>query len=221
MSKVNSERGGCVDVFHTSLLKNANYACEYDFPIIKEEHEVPRRMIPFSKALREKKDFNQWVCFYEDDFLFERIWNQSSRYVDILSKFEGVIAPDFSVYYDMPYSMQIWNIFRSRAIGAWLQQQGIKVIPSIRFGDTRTFDCCCSGISKHSVISIGSLGCLKVKEYRSTFEKGVEHVVSLLQPETIVFYGAAPGNMTEIKKRGVNVVIIKPQSFHCTKEVKR
>ena len=221
MSKVNSKRGGCVDVFHASLLKDAHYAGDYDFPVIKEEHAIPRRMIPFSKALREKKDFHQWVCFYEDDYLFERIWNQPSRYVDALSKFDGVVSPDFSVYYDMPYSMQLWNIFRSRTIGAWMQRQGIKVIPNIRFGDGRTFDCCCDGISKHGVISIGSLGCLKVKEYRPTFEKGVEHVANLLQPETIVFYGSAPANTPEIKKLGINVVILKPQSFHNTKEVKR
>ena len=211
MSKVNNERGGCVDVFHASLLQDAHYAGGFDFPVIREEHEVPRRMIPFSKALREKKDFRQWVCFYEDDFLFERIWNQPSRYVDALSKFEGV----------MPYSIQLWNIFRSRTIGAWLQQQGIKVIPNIRFGDTRTFDCCCDGISKHSVIAIGSLGCLKVKAYRPTFEAGIEHVARLLQPEAIVIYGSAPGNTPEIKKHGINVVIIKPQSFHSMKEVKR
>lgn len=221
MSKVNNERGGCVDVFHASLLKNMRFAGEYDFPVIREEHVIPRRMIPFSKALREKNDFHQWVCFYEDDYLFERIWNQPSRYVDALSKFEGVIAPDFSVYYDMPYSMQLWNIFRSRTIGAWLQKQGIKVIPNIRFGDKRTFDCCCDGISKHSVIAIGSLGCVKVKAYRPIFEYGIEHIVRRLQPETIVFYGTAPANTHEIKKAGSNVVIIKPLTFHSMKEAKR
>ena len=221
MSKVNSERGGCVDVFHASLLKNADYTGEYDFPIIREEHAVPGKMITFSRALQEKKDFHQWVCFYEDDFLFERIWKQPSRYVSVLSKFEGVVAPDFSVYYDMPYSMQIWNIFRSRTIGAWLQQQGIKVIPNIRFGDARTYDCCCDGISKHSTIAIGSLGCLKVKDYREIFEEGVRYVARLLQPETIVFYGATPNIAAELKRHGVNVVIIKPRSFHNMKEVKR
>lgn len=220
MVKVNSERGGCIDVFHAAFLNNSNFAGKYDFPVIKGEHVIPKRMIPFSKALQEKKDFNQWVCFYEDDFLFERIWKQPSRYIDVLSKFEGVVTPDFSVYYDMPYSMQLWNIFRSRTIGAWLQQKGIKVIPNIRFGDKRTFDCCCDGISKHSVIVIGSLGCLKYKEYRATFEEGVRHVVDILGPETIVFYGSTPNIAAEIRERGVNILTIKPHSFHDTKEVK-
>ncbi len=221
MSKVNSERGGCVDVFHSSLLKHAHYAGEYDFPVIKEEHDVPRRMIPFSKALHEKEDFHQWVCFYEDDFLFERIWNRPSMYVNALTRFDGVIAPDFSVYYDMPYSMQLWNIFRSHTIGAWLQQQGIKVIPNIRFGDRRTFDICCDGVTKHSVIAIGSLGCLKVKEYRPTFEEGILHVAHLLHPETIVFYGSSPGNAHIIENLGIDVAVIKPLSFHRSEEVKR
>jgi len=214
MAKVNSQRGGCVDVFHASILKSAKYDGEFEFPVLREEHNVPRRLIPFSKAMQEKKDFNQWVCFYEDDFLFERIWNSPTRYVAHLSKFEGVITPDFSVYYDMPLSMQIWNIFRSRAIGAWLQAQGIRIIPNIRFGDERTFDCSCDGISKHSVIAIGTLGCLKVKSYRDTLEAGIAYAAERLQPETIVLYGTAPGNVADLKNKGINVVVIKPLFFH-------
>jgi hypothetical protein len=117
--------------------------------------------------------------------------------------------------------MQLWNIFRSRTIGAWLQKQGMKVIPNIRFGDERTFDCCCDGISKHSVIAIGSLGCLKDRKYRAVFEKGSIHVAVNLKPETIVFYGGAPGNITEFKKLGINVVTIKPLSFYNTEKEKR
>ncbi len=219
MTKVNSQRGGCVDVFHASILKSAKFDGKYEFPVIREEHTVPRRLITFSKAMCEKKDFHQWVCFYEDDFLFERIWNKPTRYIERLSKFEGVISPDFSVYYDMPFSMQIWNIFRNRTIGAWLQSNGIRVIPNIRFGDERTFDCCCDGISKHSVISIGTYGCLKEKTYRKIFEKGIDHIVKRLDPETLVLYGATPQNIVDLKKKGINVVTIKPIFFH-GKEVK-
>lgn len=219
MAKVNSQRHGCRDVFHSEILRQLKYEGEYDIPIIREEHIVPRKMIPFSKAMAEKRDFNQWVCFYEDDYLFERVWNSPKRYVRQLSRFEGVISPDFSVYYDMPLAMQMWNIFRNRALGAWLQKQGIKVIPNIRFGDGRTFECSCAGVSRYSVISIGTLGCLKANNYRDTFEKGVEFVATTLKPETIIFYGAFPKNIDDIKDKGINVVTIKPQNFHLQKEV--
>ena len=220
MAKVNSQRGGCIDVFHSEILRNARYDGEYDIPVLREEHTIPRKLIPFSKAMQEKKDFNQWVCFYEDDFLFERIWNSPKRYVRQLSRFDGVISPDFSVYYDMPFSMQIWNIFRSRAIGAWLQRQGIRVIPNVRFGDANTYECSCCGISKHSVICIGTLGCLRAKDYRTVFEQGIEYVAETLKPETILFYGAAPGNIDKVKNKGICVVVIKPVTFHPKKGVK-
>ena len=205
MAKVNSQRGGCIDVFHAELLREAKYDGEFDFPIIKEEHIRPRSLITFSRAMREKVDFRQWVCFYEDDFQFERIWNNPQRYVRQLSKFEGIITPDFSVYYDFPLSMQIWNIFRSRAIGAWFQKQGFHVIPNIRFGDERTFECCCCGVSKHSVVAIGTLGCMQNKDYRYVFEQGIEYVADNLMPEVMIFYGAAPKNINKIKKKGIGV----------------
>ena len=168
----NMNRGGCVDVFHSYILKNVKYAGEFDFPVIRGLNVVPRKMIVFSKALREKKDFHQWVCFYEDDYKFERIWNNPKKYINCLKKFDGVVSPDFSLFYDMPFAMQIWNIFRSRTIAALFQKEGIKVLPNIRFGDERTFEVCCQGISKHSTIVIGSLGCLKEKNTEKYLKRG-------------------------------------------------
>lgn len=70
--------------------------------------------------------------------------------------FRGVISPDFSLYRDMPLVMQQWNIYRNRAIGSWLQMNGVNVIPNVRFGDKRTYDICCEGIDSGSIIAIGS-----------------------------------------------------------------
>ena len=63
---------------------------------------------------------------YEDDYRFERIWRNPRQYLNVLKRYNGVILPDFSLYRDMPLVMQLWNIYRSRAIGFWLQLNGIK-----------------------------------------------------------------------------------------------
>ena len=63
-------------------------------------------MIAFSKAI-SSKDYEQWVHFYEDDHLFERLWNNPRKYLPILERFQGVILPDFSLYRDMPLVMQL------------------------------------------------------------------------------------------------------------------
>lgn len=209
MKKPNKDRGGCKDVFHAALIKDAHFAGEYGFPIIREEHRIPRKLIRFSATLREDKDFHQWVMFYEDDHLFERIWNCPQKYLPMLKRFDGVITPDFSLYYDMPLAMQIWNIYRSRAIGAWLQTNGVRVIPNIRFGSPETYDFVCDGISRHSVIAIGTLGCIKNRIYHEEFERGIIRVAQELEPEAIVFYGSLPSSVAKLKKCGIEIVNIR------------
>ena len=200
MSKNNSSRSGCKYVFHAFLVKNAEYDGELEIPIIKPQDDLPNKLILFSRILG-CKDYDQWVCFYEDDVSFERIWNRPERYLPILSKFKGVITPDFSLYRDMPLVMQQWNIYRGRAIGHWLQENGIHVIPNIRWGDERTYDAACLGISQRSTIAVGSHGCIKLTEERKQFAKGLDYVISKLHPKVIVVYGTAPeavfGKFTE------------------------
>lgn len=220
MKKLNKDRGGCKDVFHAFLLQGVKYAGKYDFPVIREEHSIPRKCIKFSDSIREKKDFHQWVVFYEDDFQFERIWNNPKKYIDILRQYDGVITPDFSLYYDMPLAMQLWNIYRSRAIGAWLQNNGISVIPNIRFGSPETYEIVCDGISKHSVIAVGSLGCIKRLNYRNEFEKALLSIAQTLEPETLIVYGSLPGNVKTIKQLGINIVNFQSDYSHFQKEVR-
>ena len=103
--------------------------------------------------------------------------------------------------------MQLWNIYRSRAIGHWLQANGIKVIPNIRFGDQRTYYICCIGIERHGVISIGSHGNLKNRENRKIFLNGLDKIVKTLEPRAIVVYGAAPDKyFNQYKEDGIQIV---------------
>ena len=69
---------------------------------------------------------------------------------------------------------------------------GIKVIPNVRYGDRRTYKCCCDGLSKRAVISIGSHGTLKLLTDREIFVKGLDVVVKRLQPVAIIVYGSVP-----------------------------
>ena len=206
MSLVNSLRSNCKDVFNAFLVRLAAYAGIFEFPVIRATHKIPNRLIPFSKAL-SSNDYDQWVHFYEDDYLFEKLWDNPQKYLDILKRFNGVILPDFSLYRDMPLVMQLWNIYRSRAIGHWLQENGITVIPNIRYGDKRTYKCCCDGIDTHCVIAVGSHGTLKNKVDRKIFVNGLESVVSRLHPTVIVVYGSAPDSIFD-KYRAQGICIV-------------
>jgi len=205
MSVRNNTRSGCKDVFHAFLVKNATYSGEQEIPCLPKETAVPKKLILFSKAI-SSKEFDSWVCFYEDDASFERLWNNPQKYLPILKRFQGVIAPDFSLYRDMPLVMQEWNIYRSRALAHWLQENGVRVIPNIRWGDERTYEICCNGIPKGGTIAIGSHGCIKLVQEREPFKKGLDYVVKHICPNTIVVYGKAPESIfNEYREIGITI----------------
>ena len=219
MSKYNNIRSGCKDVFRAFLVKNATYDGSLEMPCIKSIDAVPNKLIVFSKAIRSK-DFNGFIHFFEDDVYFERIWNRPNKYLPILKRFDGVITPDFSLYRDMPLVMQEWNTYRSRAIGHWLQENGIPVIPNIRFADERSYSFCCDGIAKGGTIAIGSHGCVKVNIERIYFEKGLREIIKKLEPKSLVVYGATPDCIFgDYIKSGIEIVQYDSDCSSCRKAV--
>lgn len=209
MLKENFKRNSCVDVFNSFLVREAEYSGKYEIPRIKGCSDVPKRLVVFSKATAYK-DLNCWVHFYEDDYQFERLWRNPDKYLDLFKKYEGVILPDFSVYRDMPLVMQIWNIYRSRAIGSWLQRNNVTVIPNIRYGDGRTWKISCDGVSKGGTIAVGSHGTIKNALDRKYFSEGLKYVVSTLSPQNIVVYGTVPDDIFErYKEAGINIIPFK------------
>ena len=208
--KINSNRSGCRDVFNAFLVSNATYAGEYEMPCIRPTDIVPDRLIAFSKCINSK-EYDAYVHFYQDDYLFERLWRNPKKYLPLLQRYNGVILPDFSLYRDMPLVMQLWNIYRSRAIGFWLQMNGVKVIPNVRYGDNRTYKCCCDGLPIKSVIAVGSHGTLKLLEDRAIFAKGLDVVVKKLQPVAIIVYGSVPESIFQkYKDMGIDIYHFTP-----------
>ena len=132
------------------------------------------------------------------------------HYLELFKRFNGVILPDFSLYRDMPFVMQLWNIYRSRAIGAWLQHNDIKVIPNIRYGDKRTYRICCDGIMSEGVISIGTHGTLKNKFDRAILRDGLPIVINRTKPTAIIVYGSAPDDIfLWVKNQGIRVIVFE------------
>ena len=206
MARKNINRNSCKDVFNAFLVKNANYDGEEEIPYINGTVQFPNKLISFSKCL-SSKDYNQWVMFYEDDSAFERIWRNPIKYLEILKRFNGVISPDFSLYRDMPLVMQKWNTYRNRAIGHWFEENDIKVIPNVRFGDERTYDFCTLGIKHNSIIAIGTHGLIKVKEDREYLIQGLEFVINKINPTAIVVYGKAPDSIfLKYKNHGIEIL---------------
>ena len=205
MSKINSTRSGCRDVFHSFLVSDATYDGDIEIPILRPTDKLPNRLISFSKAIRTD-DYDQWVHFYEDDGGFERVWNRPNCYLPQLKKFNGIITPDFSLYRDMPLVMQQWNTYRGKALGHWME-----VIPNVRTADKRSFPFSCYGVPHESPISMGTHGCVRIREERELFKRGLLYVINEIRPPYIIFYGSVSTDIMEICS-AENVTVLQFQS---------
>lgn len=160
----------------------------WQMPIIRNDNFIPKDIIGFNYAKTSKKK-NVGIHFYLDDYQFERIWNKPEDYIDILKQYECIFSPDFSLYIDMPMAMKIWNTYRSRLIGQYYQEQGIKVIPTLSWAEKETFEFCFEGIPQGSIVSISTIGVKKNKEALKIWKDGVDELIKRIKPSTILIYG--------------------------------
>jgi hypothetical protein len=178
------------DVWNASMLRWARYEGELDMPVMPVCDAVPEKITPFPEAISKKAD-DSFIHFFMDDYKFERIWRMPRRYLSIIKKYGGAIAPDFSVFREMPLIQQAGNIFKGRVLGQWWAKNGVPVIPVARWGDERSLRFCFDGLPKKSVIAIGTHGCTKRKDDRRYFHDGFYALLDRLEPKTIVVYGSA------------------------------
>lgn len=160
----------------------------WQMPIIKNNNYIPDDLIGFNYA-KSCKERNCGVHFYVDDYQFERVWNCPERYVELLWEYDCVLSPDFSLYLDMPMPMKIWNIYRSRQIGAFFQSRGIKVIPTISWAEPETFEFCFQGIPKGSIVSVSTIGVKEKKTALDIWNAGMREMIKRIEPCAIVVYG--------------------------------
>lgn len=188
------------DGFKPELVSTAFFSGVLEIPVLeKPEHcIIPKKLVPFSKR-NYANPSDSFICFYENDILFRDVLTATEDYVDELKRFTGVISPDCSLYWDMPLCLQITSIYMNRAVGFFLQSKGIYVIPNVRWGDERTFTTAVLpekvaflGLPKHSIVSIGTFGCVKSKEEQSMFRKGLIAMLDELEPQIVLVYGAMP-----------------------------
>ncbi len=160
----------------------------WQMPIIKNDNYVPDDLMGFNYA-KTSKEKNTGIHFYIDDYQFERIWNDPDKYIDVLKDYQCILSPDFSLYMDMPMPMKIWNIYRSRQIGAYYQSRGIKVIPTISWAEEETFEFCFEGIPEGSIVSISTIGVKRDKEAMKIWTNGVDRMIEKIKPSKIIIYG--------------------------------
>lgn len=191
------------DFLNYQKIEDMELTGEYGFPKIRGirlKHPEKVRLLGFNYATNPKtadKD-KQWVHFYLPDYRFQQVWNNPQKYISCFRQYRGIVSPDFSCYIGMPKAMQIFNVYRMAFLTAYYQRYGIKVIPSVTWGEPNTYSWVFSWIPKGSAIVCSTVGCMQNKDSTREFLKGYEKMVEILEPSDIIIYGKAIPEMNDI-----------------------
>lgn len=172
-------------------------------PLLPVEYQSGCEFIGFNYAVKCKDRHNKGLHFFIDDYQFNRLWSSIDRYIPLLSDFRYVMTPDFSTYTDFPKAMQIYNHYRKHWVGAYMQECGISVIPTISWSTPDSFEWCFDGEPVGGAVAISSVGCMNDPGKKELFLSGYMEMVKRLHPGKIIFYGDIPpecrGNIVRIK----------------------
>lgn len=166
---------------------------EYNIPALKSAVYEVENWISFNFARGCDEPERHGIHFFIDDYQFMRLWTNPDAYLDKLGQFQAVCTPDFSTYTDFPKAIQIYNHYRKHWLGAYWQEHGIKVIPTISWSDEESFDWCFDGEPVGGMVAVSSVGTQGSARAAQLFEAGYNEMKRRLQPAQIVMYGTVPG----------------------------
>lgn len=200
--KKQNERVRTNNGYNLNLFDNHLVEGKFDIPCMVPTKYVPSALLGFN-YMKTSLNYDSAIHFFIDDYQFERVWNQPDTYYKMLMMFDGVLTPDFSLYLDMPKVMQIWNVYRSRLLGQWWQNRGLRVVPTVSWSDEASFEFCFDGIPEKSVLAVSTVGVMKDSESLKLFKNGLKELVSRKHPLKLIAYG---NRIKEYDYEGCDVV---------------
>ncbi len=191
------------DGCNPELVAGAVFDGELEIPVIHAPAEIviPSGITPFSK--REKAiGTDEAVGFFEKDPVFSKVLINPSSYVEDFRRFRFLLPVDCSLYRDAPLAVQVANLYRSRALGSYYQRNGCNVYPLVRWGNELTYTTryfperiAFLGIPKHSVVCLGTYGCISNREDKHEYKAGLDAMMDALNPKVVLVYGAMPDSV--------------------------
>ena len=181
------------DGFQQRLTEGATLVGAPGIPMLMDLHnaQVPRDMIPFGKA-RKCPDKRKYIHFYMHDREFSRVLSATDHYIDLLKLYDGVITPDCTLLIGQSPCLQQTNTYMNRAVGFYLQKNGIPVIPNIRWSDESSFEYCFLGVPLGSMVCVSTHGCITSREERRMFKTGMSAMLDAIHPKVVLVHGFMP-----------------------------
>lgn len=177
---------------------------KYGMPIIKKQ-KIDLDKIDLLGYVKTKpndeENKDKTIHFFTYDWNFESVFDKPEKAMEKLDQYYALLSPEFSLYWDMPKAVQIYNTFKNRWCGAFWQKMGKIVIPTICSAGEESYDFCFDGIEEGSVVAISTY---RREQYKREILKSYNKMLEVIKPSAIIIYGEA---FPEMKG---NIKVISP-----------
>lgn len=178
------------DVLRERFIIGSSLIGKFGFPQLEPINAdvTELKPVPFHMANKEKNPRQAILHCFTDDYRFETLWKEPLKSLDTLLNFKYVCSCDFSVYSNMPLALQIYNVYRDRAIHYFLTCCGVKCIPVVVWSDESNFEWCFDGLPQNSTLAVSTNGChtIKAREY---YKRGFTEMCRRLNPNRVIVVG--------------------------------
>ena len=165
-------------------------AGRWQMPLIhRQDYDLSQiELISFADAKYNDLEINRkkGVHFFVDDYKFEITYKDPERALTKVSQYAFACTPDFSTYANMNYWRQLESVAHSRWCGAFWQDQGMIVFPTISWSTPESYNFCFDAVEKHSIVAIGMIGC---KRSKTEFMDGYNEMLYRIEPYAIICFG--------------------------------
>ena len=91
--------------------------------------------------------------------------------------------------------LQQTNTYFNRAVGYYCQRNGISVVVNVRWSDESSFTYCFLGIPKGSIVCVSTHGCLRSREQKRMFNRGMHAMLEAIKPRVVLVHGYMPDDV--------------------------
>lgn len=181
------------DGFQNHLVEGASFVGRAGIPMLMDlpDSPVPQTLVPFNKAAKLNGK-HSCIDFYIHDSEFTRVLTHTERYLNLFKSYESVITPDCTLMIGQSKCLQETNTYMSRAVGFYLQKNGVRVIPNIRWSDESSFEYCFLGVPKGKMVAVSTHGCIKTNSQKELFRTGFSAMLEELNPPIVLVHGFTP-----------------------------
>lgn len=162
---------------------------EWEIPALEPVTTWPTRLFRYEGRFRKTPQPGDCLHFFIHDYRMEPIWRRPRQVVSVFQRVGMMLTPDFSVHYEAPRAVHIYNVYRNRWMGRFAAAHGVVVIPTLSWCDWTSLDYCLAGLPRGGLVAVSMQWSHATDDRKKIKYDGLHELVKRVAPAGLIIYG--------------------------------